>query len=164
MNPEPDFASFGGLLLSLGLCLSAGAQGQQSGLPAPSRTAFKCVVGKSTIYSDAPCVGAARVDLQPTRGLDKSSGREIVGADVRRERNREQIAEAIRPLTGKSNQEFETYGRRMSLPASAKSECASLDASIPHEEAEERKAGDAERTAKQQKLFALRSRYRQLAC
>lgn len=152
------------LLLVMSLCAYVGAQAQQSSLPAPSRTAFKCVVGKSVIYSDAPCVGAERVDLQPTRGLNKSSGKEVVGADVRHERNREQVAEAIRPLTGKSNQEFETYGRRMKLTASARSECASLDSSIPRAEAEERTSSDPERTAKQTRLFGLRSRYRQLAC
>jgi hypothetical protein len=149
--------------LWLAVCLGA-AQAQQTTLAKPSRTAFKCVVGKSTVYSDAPCVGAERVDLQPTRGFSKSSGKERVGADVQREHYREQVAEALRPLTGKSDQEFDKSVRRFKLTAAAKEECSSLDSSIGRTEAEERAATPAERAVVQRKLFGLRVRYRQLAC
>jgi hypothetical protein len=163
MNSAP-FARLRWVLPLFGVLVCLGAEGQQPTIPKPSRTAFKCLEGKRVAYSDAPCVGAERVDLQPTRGLNSSSGKELVGADVRRERNREQVAEAFRPLTGKSNQEVETYGRRMRLTASAKSECSSLDASIPRTEAEERASSDQQRTDVQRRLFGLRTRYRQLGC
>jgi len=137
---------------------------QQSGLPKPSRTAFKCTVAGKVTYSDEPCVGAERVDLQPSRGLDKSTGKELVGADVRREHNREQIAEAVRPLTGKSNEQFETHARRFKLSAAAQRECASLDTNIPRAESEERVTAAEGRESVQRRLFSLRARFRQLGC
>ena len=45
-------------------------------------------------------MGAQVIDVEPTRGLNKSSGRVQIGADVQHEQHREMIAEALRPLTG----------------------------------------------------------------
>ena len=137
---------------------------QQTSLPNPSRTAYKCVVGKSTVYSDAPCLGAERLELQPSRGISKSSGKELVGADVRREQQREQFAEAVRPLTGKSSQELETVARRSKLSEGVKTECTSLDTLIARAEAKERVTAGEEKAAVQRKLFPLRIRYRELGC
>ena len=69
-------------------------------LPAPSREVFKCEHGGKVVYSDAPCLGAKKVDIEPTRGLDKQSGQVRRGADVRQERLSEQITEAYRPIFG----------------------------------------------------------------
>jgi hypothetical protein len=50
------------------LLATTGAEGQpMSSRSLPTRTAFKCVVAGKVTYSDAPCEGAQRVDLQPTR-------------------------------------------------------------------------------------------------
>ena len=43
-------------------------------LPPTSRTVYKCQEGAKTVYSDEPCLGAQRINVEPTRGLDKSSG------------------------------------------------------------------------------------------
>ena len=152
------------LSLATLFCSSPIAHAQQSTLARPSRTAFKCIVAGKVTYSDEPCVGAERVDLQPTRGLGKYSGKELVGADVRRARNREQIAEAIRPITSMGNAQFEVASRRANLSASAKSECISLDNRLPQMEQQERLAAAEDKQLVQRKLFGLRARFRQLGC
>ncbi|OYU45296.1 MAG: hypothetical protein CFE44_08220, partial [Burkholderiales bacterium PBB4] len=73
------------LLLTLAV-----SQAQAGVLPPPIRTVYKCEDGKKTHYSDTPCVGATKVDVPPTRGLNTSSGREWVGAAVRRAQSHEQ--------------------------------------------------------------------------
>ena len=74
-------------------------------LPPPSRTVFKCEVGSKVVYSDSPCLGAQRIEVEPTRGLNKSTGTEEVGKDVRQELQNEQIAEALKPVFGETAQE-----------------------------------------------------------
>ena len=124
---------------------------QQTSAPNPSRTAYKCVVGKSTVYSEAPCPGAERLELQPGRAVSKSSVKELDGANGR-------------PLTGKSSQELEMVVRRSKLSPGAQTECTSLDTSIPRVEAEERATAGEAKAAVQRKLFPLRIRYRELGC
>src|SRR6476661_7015531 len=96
-------------------------------LPLPSRTVYKCILEGKASYSDSPCPGASKLEIEPTRGMNKSSGRELVGADVRREQHREAFAEAIRPLTGMDAKQFETQSRRINLPAHAQQQCRRLD-------------------------------------
>ena len=43
-------------------------------LDKPTRTVYKCNTDGKVVYSDTPCLGAERIDAEPTRGLDKSSG------------------------------------------------------------------------------------------
>ncbi|MBK1714845.1 hypothetical protein CKO43_18960 [Rubrivivax gelatinosus] len=68
----PDF-----MAIRFALCLAAAlgataAQAQK--LPTPSRDVFRCESNGKVIYSDSPCIGAKKVDVEPTRGLDASSG------------------------------------------------------------------------------------------
>lgn len=60
----------------------------------PGRTVYKCVKGQSVTYTDEPCHAAVAVDVTPTRGLNRSSGVERKGPEVRRELQREQLADA----------------------------------------------------------------------
>ena len=69
-------------------------------LPPPSRTVYKCEVGGKVHYSDSPCVGAQKVNVTPKRGMNKSTGRELTGSDLRREVFREQLSDAVRLITG----------------------------------------------------------------
>lgn len=78
------------------------------------------------VYTDDPCIGAKRVDVEPTRGLNKSSGKELTGQDVSRERQREQLAEAVKPLTGLTPQQFEIKRSRVYLAPEVKAECTRL--------------------------------------
>lgn len=76
------------------------ASAQTRGLPNPWRTVYKCSINGKVVYTDDPCLGAQKVDVEPTRGLNKSTGRELSGADVSRERRRETFAEGVKPITG----------------------------------------------------------------
>ncbi|MBB3196867.1 hypothetical protein [Roseateles terrae] len=132
-------------------------------LPQPSREVFKCEVNGKVTYSDAPCLGARKVDVEPTRGLT-STGKEAPGADVQRERINEGFAEAIRPVTGKDAKQLQVDGKRLSLAAPAQVECRHLDAAIPAAEQKERVSDARSRPAIQRELLALRQRFIQLRC
>jgi hypothetical protein len=88
-------------------------------LPPPSPTVYKCELNGRIEYSDNPCLGAARLEIEPTRGLNKSTGREREGRDVRGERRREAFAEAIRPPTGKDAKQLDALSQRMKLTPNA---------------------------------------------
>ena len=152
--------------LALSCCLwllGAGFALAQS-LPPPSRTVFKCKKDGKVVYSDSPCVGAEKLEVEPTRGLNQASGMERIGSDVRRELQQEGIANAVRPITGMDAKQFEIAGRRMQLTAEAQRECGGLDKSIPAVELEEKHATTDDLPRVQQRLFILRKRYRELRC
>lgn len=116
-------------------------------------------------YSDSPCVGAQKVDVTPTRGMSKSTGRELTGSDVRREVFREQLSDAVRPITGMNAQQLDQAGRRMKLSSEAQVACRQLDQALPLAEQAERAAqGSSALKAQQLELFKLRKRYRELGC
>ena len=145
--------------------LAASAQALATNLPPPSRTVYKCEVGGKVHYSDSPCVGAQKVDVTPTRGMNKSTGRELTGADVRREVFREQLSDAVRPITGMNAQQLDHAGRRMKLSSEAQVACRQLDQALPLAEQAERAAqGSSGLKAQQVELFKLRKRYRELGC
>jgi hypothetical protein len=133
-------------------------------LPQPTRTVYKCVVAKKVVYTDEPCIGAKVVDVEPSRGFNKSTGRELIGADVSREKRSEAFATAVKPVTGMTPEQFEIQKRRTKLTPEARSECTALDRSIPQSEADERVAGAKSKTSVQRALFAQRKRYRELRC
>src|SRR5438067_5850330 len=80
-------------------------------LPAPSRTMYKCKVNGTTSYSDIPCLGAEKLEVEPTRGVGKISGTERTGNDVFRERLHENFVKGVRPLTGMDLKQFSTAER-----------------------------------------------------
>jgi hypothetical protein len=87
-------------------------------LPPPSRDVFRCEHNGQVSYSDQPCLAAKKVDVEPTRGLNRSTGKERVGADVQRERFHEGMAEALSPITGgKDAKQLSTDARRFKLPS-----------------------------------------------
>ena len=77
-------------------------------LPKPSRDVYKCELDGRVVYTDTPCLGASKVNVEPTRGLDSMSGKKITGADVRRERTNEAVAEAYKPIFNEAAQQRET--------------------------------------------------------
>ena len=128
-------------------------------LHAPTRSVYKCTLNGKTNYSDAPCLGAERIDIEPSRGVGKTAG-----PDVQRERHREMFAEAVRPLTGMDAKQLDLQGRRMKLPVEAQRECRLLDAQIPTTERDERRTDGERRDAIKKSLFTLRLRQRDLHC
>jgi hypothetical protein len=148
--------------LLLGLVVAASASAQS--LPPPSRTVFKCQQGGKVVYSDAPCLGAERLIVEPTRGLDSQSGRPRVGDDVRRERSNEQITEALRPIFGESPEQRAVRHRRARLAAAVQADCQRLDRDIPLAEAAEREAQGDALSRIQSRLLNLRRQYRSSGC
>lgn len=148
-------------LQALALTCAAAAQS----LPPPSRTVYQCIESGRVQYSDAPCLGARKIEVEPTRGLNKSSGQERIGADVRREHFREGLADALRPLTGMDAKQLDRAGRRMKLSPDAQALCRRLDRDLPLAEQAERGAPDAAgRQRAQEQVYALRRAFRSTGC
>lgn len=133
-------------------------------LPPPSRTVYKCQDAGRTVYTDSPCMAAETIEAQPTRGLNHATGKELIGRDVRHERHRETMAEALRPLTGMDAAQLDRAGRRSSLSPEVRQECLRLERDLPVAEQRERLADAAQRTTVQQRLLLMRSRFREIGC
>ncbi len=147
------------------ICTSMAAmQGYAQKLPPTSRTVFKCQEAGKTVYSDAPCLGAKLIDVEPTRGLNKSSGRVQIGADVQHEQHREMIAEALRPLSGLDAKQLAVQGRRNQLSLQDQKECHRLDGEMSAAQQAEKIATQSDLKDVQMKLFQLRKRFRELGC
>ena len=145
------------------LLLAASTVAGQS-LPPPSRTVYKCEDGKKVYYTDSPCLGAKKVDVEPTRGLNKSTGREQVGRDVQREKQNELMAEALRPILNETPDQRAMRHKRFKLEPAAKTECSRLDGQIPRLVEQERSATRENLPAVQRELLSLRSRFHHLRC
>lgn len=133
-------------------------------LPAPSRTMYKCKIQGTLTYSDSPCLGATKLDIEPTRGVSKLSGTERIGTDVAREHKREGFAQALKPLSGMDAKQFAVFSRRYQLPATVQQECRQLDQDLPRVESEELHAAAPVLREVQVRLFQMRSRFRDLRC
>lgn len=133
-------------------------------LPPPSRTVYKCEDGKKVHYSDSPCLGAKKLDIEPTRGLNKFTGREQIGQDVRREKDNELMAEVFRPILNETPEQRAMRHKRFKLEPSAKAECARLDVQIPLLEAKEPSATRETLATVQRDLLASRTRFQKLRC
>ena len=133
-------------------------------LPPASRTVYKCQEANKVYYSDSPCLGAQKLDIQPTRGMDTSSGREIIGKDIRHEQHREAMAHALHPLTGMDTKQLNRAGRRTRLTPEAQRECQRLDQELPQAERVERLAKGEDLKSSQLRLLSLRSTFRTQGC
>ena len=128
-------------------------------LLAPSRSIYKCSANGVMSYSDAPCLGAERLEIEPTRGVGRKEGR-----DVQQERHREMFAEAVRPLTGLDAKQLNIQGHRIKLLPDIQRECRALDAQIPSAERDEGRATGERLNVIKGSLFNLRQRQRDLRC
>lgn len=142
----------------------ASTQAYAQKLPSTSRSVFKCEVAGRVVYSDAPCLGAQKIDVEPTRGLSKTSGREQVGNDVRHEQYREIVADALHPLTGMDAKQLDVQGRRMKLTLDEQLECRRLDAQIPAAEKQEKLVKQQALADVQAQLLRMRRSFRELGC
>jgi len=133
-------------------------------LPPPSRTVYKCEEGKKVYYSDSPCLGAKKINVEPTRGLNSATGRELIGQDVRREKTNELMADALKPIFNETPEQRATRHKRFKLEPAAKFECDRLDVQIPRLENQERSATKETLMDIQQSLLASRTRFRDLKC
>lgn len=138
--------------------------GQAQKLPPVSRTVFKCQVAGKTVYSDAPCLGAQQIDVEPTRGLNQTSGKKRVGTDVIQEQFREAYADGIKPLTGMDAKQLSVQHRRGGLSPDAQKECRRLDGGISDAQQNEKNATQSDLKGVQMKLYQLRKRFQELKC
>ncbi len=133
-------------------------------LPAPSRMVYKCEADGKVAYSDSTCLGAKKVEVEPTRGLNRSTGSEHVGADVRKERQNEQMAEALRPIFNETPEQRAKRHHRAKLKPDARLQCGRLDEQIAARERAEAGAAGSELAFAQRQLLDLRTEYRSLQC
>jgi hypothetical protein len=133
-------------------------------LPPVSRIVFKCQVAGKTVYSDSPCLSARQIDVEPTRGLNQTSGRVRKGADVLHEQGREAFAEAVRPLTGMDAKQLAVAVRRNQLSPEAQRQCPLLDGDLSAAQQDEKTATSSDLKEVQMKLFLLRKRFQELRC
>jgi hypothetical protein len=153
-----------GVLPFVALMICTGVAAQAIKLPPTSRTVFKCTVKERVVYSDEPCIGAQRIDVEPTRGMSKSSGQDVVGTDVRREKQREEFARAVQPLTGLSKPQFDAEQRRAGLPANLKAECKKLDNDIAVGEIQEKSEANSTTSGTQANLLSMRRHHKEIGC
>lgn len=71
------------------------------------------------------------MDVTPTQGADKMTGRSIKGNDVQREEYRTMVDNVTRPLHGLSHDEMDVIRRRQKLSSADQAQCASLDQHVP---------------------------------
>lgn len=146
------------------LTISAVSSSYAQTIPAPSRTVFKCEIEGKVVYSDSPCIGAKRVDIQPSRGLNKTTGSERVGADIRREHHNEQMAEALRPILGENAEQRSQRHHRAGLKPEIRTRCAQSGQEISAAEKAEIKSTKENLSSVQSNLYQLRKEYRDLRC
>lgn len=152
-------------LLSMFAVALLGTAAAAQTLPPPSRTVYRCEEHGKVRYSDAPCLGAKLVDVEPTRGLNKSTGRELQGEDVRNERFREAFAEVTKPVTGMDAKQRDQATRRLRLSPEVQRQCRVIDQQLPVAESAERTTKEPSKLiAAQKRLFELRETYRKLRC
>lgn len=133
-------------------------------LPAPSREVFRCEEKGKIVYSDTPCVGAKKIDVEPTRGFNKDTGQERIGNDVRREQHTEIMANALHPILGETPEQYKKRQKRFKLSPQDRTECYSLDGRIENAEQAEKNATKQNLTKIQVELFRLRTSFRNLQC
>jgi len=126
---------------------------------------YKCKVNGTTTYSDTPCLGATRIEVEPTRGVSKLSGTQRIGNDIAREQLQEGLATALRPISGMDTKQYAVFARRNQLPAPAQQECRQLDQTLPALESEEKHTATQPALRDvQMRLFQMRRRFTDLHC
>ena len=110
---------------------------------------YKCTVNGKTAYSDAPCVGAKEVDIQPTEGMNKWTGSERKSPDqVQRD-----MTKARRDLP---SGHFESRAKYSHLRPSDQRECHITESEIA--------ALKAAKPVNEQALYSARAKFFKLKC
>ena len=125
---------------------------------------YRCETAGKVSYSDAPCVGAKEIDATPTQGMDKMTGTSRKGADVRRDEHNAVMAEALKPLTGMSGDQYRVYKHRLKLSPRDKTECGRLDTNLPELKQRAATAPSSEKTLADVELYKARKQFNDLNC
>lgn len=144
------------LPLLAGLWFAPHAQAQKS--------VYRCETGGKVSYSHEPCVGAQEIDVTPTQGMDKMTGRSRKGADVQRHEVETIRADALTPLTGMTPEQYRVHKRRLPLSPQDKQDCARLDDALPAIKQRAAAALPNERAAAEVELYKARKQFNDLNC
>lgn len=125
---------------------------------------YRCETAGKVSYSDAPCVGAKEIDATPTQGMDKMTGTSRKGADVRRDEHNAVMADALKPLTGMSADQYRVYKHRFKLSPGDKAECARLDTHLPELKQRAATALSSEKARADVELYKARKQFNDLNC
>lgn len=125
---------------------------------------YRCEIAGQVSYSDEPCVGAKEIDTTPTQGLDKMTGASRKGADVRRDEHDAAMANALKPLTGMTADQYRVYKHRIKLSPSDKAECARLDKSLPGLKQRATMASSSGKAMAEVELYKARKLFNDLDC
>ena len=125
---------------------------------------YRCETAGKVSYSDSPCVGAKEIDATPTQGMDKMTGASRKGADVRRDEHNALMADALKPLTGMSTEQYRVHKHRFKLSPKDKAECSRLDTALPKLKQHAATAPSSERALADVELYKARKYFNDLNC
>lgn len=142
------------------LCLAPASHAQAQA----QKPVYRCETAGKVAYSHEPCVGAREVDATPTQGMDKMTGQSRKGADVLRHEREGAFAQAIKPLTGMTPEQYRVHSRRIQLSAQDQRECSRLDAALPELRQQAATAAASQKAAAEVELYKGRKRFNDLNC
>ena len=125
---------------------------------------YRCETAGKVSYSDAPCVGAKEIDATPTQGMDKMTGASRKGADVQRAEHNALMADALKPLTGMSPEQYRVYKHRFKLSPRDKAECTRLDTELPELKQRAATATPTDKALADVELYKARKQFNDLNC
>ena len=128
------------------------------------KSVYRCETAGKVNYSHEPCVGAKEIDATPTQGMDKMTGQSRKGRDVLRHEQDGVMADALKPLTGMTHDQYRVYKQRFKLIPQDKNECARLDYELPGLKQRAANAYTADRAAADVDLYKARKRFNDLNC
>lgn len=128
------------------------------------KSVYRCETAGKVSYSHEPCVGAKEIDATPTQGMDKMTGQSRKGRDVLRHEQDGVMADALKPLTGMTPDQYRVYKQRFKLSPQDKNECARLDYELPGLKQRAAIAPTADRAAADVDLYKARKRFNDLNC
>ncbi len=128
------------------------------------KSVYRCETAGKVAYSHEPCVGAKEIDATPTQGMDKMTGQSRKGRDVQRHEHDGLMADALKPLTGMSPDQYRVYKHRFNLSPQDKNACAKLDYELPGLKQRAANAPTADQAAAEVDLYKARKRFNDLNC
>ena len=111
-----------------------------------------------------PCPNAKEIDVTPTKGAETYAGANLKSPAAMREKSRDQLVEAVRPLTGLDQKGFDVFERRRRLTATAQQDCKVLDRDLPKLELTQRETKGKEGDAAAEAVYQARLRFKNLGC
>ena len=133
-----------------------------------SRSAYKCKIDGKTVYSDEPCLGAQKIDIEPSKSANATT-RSSASSNARRQQPRpepkaEPSAEGDHASADVETKPAQVLSGRARLSSASQRECRDLESSITVLEREEKEASKSELPRVQGQLFTKRKRFVDLGC